>query len=37
MADSPVPCPPINLAVTAGGDLGGVLFGFMLYGANCLQ
>ncbi|OAX36474.1 hypothetical protein K503DRAFT_772469 [Rhizopogon vinicolor AM-OR11-026] len=39
MADSPVPCTPItsNLATTVGGDLGGVLFGFMFYGANCLQ
>ncbi|OAX30816.1 hypothetical protein K503DRAFT_870868, partial [Rhizopogon vinicolor AM-OR11-026] len=39
MADSPVPCAPItsNLATTSGALLGGVLFGFMFYGANCLQ
>ncbi|OAX31486.1 hypothetical protein K503DRAFT_806030 [Rhizopogon vinicolor AM-OR11-026] len=37
MSDSPVPCAPSDLWTTSGALLGGVLFGFMFYGANCLQ
>jgi len=39
MADSPTPCTPVDSdqGTSYGAFLGGILFAFMFYGANCLQ